>query len=1217
MLKKTFPANFEHLDAIREFVGGAASKAGLDDREVYAVQLATDEACSNIIEHGYDGIPDGKITCLCEVAPGVLTITLHDRGAPFDPTIVPQPDLSVPLDERKIGGLGLFLMQNLMNEVRYGTGPDGENALVLVKRSENHGAAVHPDTTSKPDWRQLFELGQSILAAPDFASRRDLILEMASRLVKGEVSLWLDEHQFRLPDWTESYFPVEPPGRFLARAFHEARIIRGRDDGPVVALPLEHQGEGMGALQVRRLHGMGFTRREVDLLAALVSHASVALVASHQLELERWRLGQLSLVRSVSAQIANLPNLDELSSRVTRLIQSTFNYYYVALFTLQPGEKMLQFRSSAGARSRRKGQQAVELHVEMGQGIIGYVAQSGEEALVDDVSSDPRYRPIDGLPETQSEVSLPIRIEGRALGVLDIQSDKPHAFHPNDLLVLRALADNIALAVEGADLYSSLERRAEHLAAVAEVSRSINNILDLRALLQSVARMIRKRFGFPYVHLFTVHHNRRQIQYEAGSGARSEELQGYVLDLDDGDGLISWVARRGKTLLANDVTKESRYRPSPFPPANTRSELVVPLIFNRKVVGILDIQSDRLKAFSSDDRRVLEALSDSIAAAIHNATLYNTEQWRRQTSESLREVAGLLSANASLEQVLDSILTELERNLPSDISALWLLDEDDIQLAAIHGAPAEQVISARYETAETSAWLTQALLARQPFVRRPDDPYSPSACAADYEPDHSTIAAPLRIGDQAVGILTLTHHTPGRYGSEAVAMVTTFASYAAVAIENTRLYDSAQEQAYASAALLQVAQAAASLSDLNEILETIVRVLPILVGVERALIYRWEPSHDLLIPTQEYNLPEESHPALWKGLAPDEFPLLKAAMESGAAVVSNESYMEPEDWPKITPPPEEDRSAILAAEDRLLMAFPLSVKTEVYGVLLLEEAIGGRRFRSRRIEILNGVAQQAALAIQNDRFEMEMRARERLETEVKLARQIQKSFIPETLPSPSGWDISARWRTARQVGGDFFDVFQLPSGKLGIFIADVADKGMPAALFMALTRTLMRAAVGESASPADALRRVNRLLYPDSQQGMFVTAVYGVLDPSNGRFTYANAGHNPPLLLDAGEISRLTRTGMALGVLEDPGMEQAEVSLHAGDTLLLYTDGVTEAFSPDMRLFGEARLLEIVRATARDSAGALLDSIEGAVDEFMESHMPADDLTMIAVKRGT
>ncbi|NOH04137.1 MAG: SpoIIE family protein phosphatase [Chloroflexi bacterium] len=146
-----------------------------------------------------------------------------------------------------------------------------------------------------------------------------------------------------------------------------------------------------------------------------------------------------------------------------------------------------------------------------------------------------------------------------------------------------------------------------------------------------------------------------------------------------------------------------------------------------------------------------------------------------------------------------------------------------------------------------------------------------------------------------------------------------------------------------------------------------------------------------------------------------------------------------------------------------------------------------------------GLRKEAALAIQNDLLQQEMVVRERLETEVQLARQIQQTFIPSVLPTHPNWQIAARWRTARQVGGDFYDLIELPNNRLGIFIADVADKGMPAALFMALTRTLVRAAVLETASPAEAVRRVNDLLLPDTQQGMFITAVYGVLDRRRAR----------------------------------------------------------------------------------------------------------------------
>src|SRR6185503_1063746 len=158
----------------------------------------------------------------------------------------------------------------------------------------------------------------------------------------------------------------------------------------------------------------------------------------------------------VSAQIANALSLNELASRVTELIQQTFHYYYVAIFTLQDDLPSLRFRSSAMTPHKGKRKAKVALEVEIGQGLIGQAAAEGERVLVDDVKQDPRYRFIDVLPETRSEVALPLKIGERVLGVLDVQSDQPQAFHPNDLLILGALADTIARAVEGARLYMDL-----------------------------------------------------------------------------------------------------------------------------------------------------------------------------------------------------------------------------------------------------------------------------------------------------------------------------------------------------------------------------------------------------------------------------------------------------------------------------------------------------------------------------------------------------------------------------------------------------------------------------------------------------------------------------------------------------------------------------------------------------------------------------------------
>jgi serine phosphatase RsbU (regulator of sigma subunit) len=463
----------------------------------------------------------------------------------------------------------------------------------------------------------------------------------------------------------------------------------------------------------------------------------------------------------------------------------------------------------------------------------------------------------------------------------------------------------------------------------------------------------------------------------------------------------------------------------------------------------------------------------------------------------------------------------------------------------------------------------------------------------------------------------LAHHTSGRYGHEAQAITSTFASYASVAIENARLYDAAQEQAYASAALLQVAQAVVSLSDLDEILGSITRIMPILVGVQRVALYRWDSEHGTFTASHEYGFSEEEEPALTeREFKLGDFPLLDSASEQNHMLtIPLMPGAEPMSWLGIQP--EAASEVDIANADRLLIAVPISIKNDMFGVMVIEEAEKGRRFRSRRIEIINGIAQQAALAIQNDLLQQEMVVRERLETEVQLARQIQQTFIPQLLPIYELWQFAARWRTARQVGGDFYDVIELPDNKLGIFIADVADKGMPAALFMALTRTLLRAAAVEMHSPVDVLRRVNDQLLPDTRQSMFVTAVYGVLDTVSGKFVFVNAGHNPPFWVKGnGEIQKLTRTAIALGVVEQPGMQERTILLAEGDMLLLYTDGLTEAFSPSEDLFGDERLADALISLEEHTADEVLMVVEERLNEFIESVPLGDDMTMLAVKRG-
>jgi phosphoserine phosphatase RsbU/P len=299
------------------------------------------------------------------------------------------------------------------------------------------------------------------------------------------------------------------------------------------------------------------------------------------------------------------------------------------------------------------------------------------------------------------------------------------------------------------------------------------------------------------------------------------------------------------------------------------------------------------------------------------------------------------------------------------------------------------------------------------------------------------------------------------------------------------------------------------------------------------------------------------------------------------------------------------------------LGVPLSIKGVVFGALIAKETNILPAFHPKRLELIRGVAQQTTLAIQNERLKQEMVGRERMEREFQLARQIQQAFLPENLPEHPDWQISRLWQTAREVGGDFYDIFETKDKRIALVIADVADKGMPAALYMTVTRTLIRATLQSISSPGKVLARVNDLLESESRNGMFVTAFLALLDPKTGILDYANAGHNLPLLIhtNPAKISRLEKDGIALGVMAQAEYRDKKINLKSGETLLFYTDGVTEAFSPEGELFSEPRLVEALLNSAASSADQLLSSIDQLIENFRNGEPPSDDLTMIAIRR--
>lgn len=242
--------------------------------------------------------------------------------------------------------------------------------------------------------------------------------------------------------------------------------------------------------------------------------------------------------------------------------------------------------------------------------------------------------------------------------------------------------------------------------------------------------------------------------------------------------------------------------------------------------------------------------------------------------------------------------------------------------------------------------------------------------------------------------------------------------------------------------------------------------------------------------------------------------------------------------------------------------------------------------------------------------------KERLERELELARDLQQSILPVDFPRPAGFSFAATSRPARQVGGDFYDVISLSKGRIGLVMADVSDKGMPSALYMALTHSLVHVEAKRRASPRQVLLAVHNFLLEMSRADMFVTVFYGILDPAESSLTYVRAGHDCPLLFEArsGACRLLTAQGMLLGMLADVTLEERSVSLEPGDMLVLYSDGVTDATSPDGEFFGIDRLREALCAAARTTAQEACDLVLQRVDTFRGGADPYDDIALLIVR---
>ncbi|NDJ77851.1 MAG: GAF domain-containing protein [Chloroflexi bacterium] len=961
-----------------------------------------------------------------------------------------------------------------------------------------------------------------------------------------------------------------------------------------ICVPLVTQNRVMGVLDVQSNRLDAFDSDDVSMLETLAGQLALAIQEAQTYDIERRQTERINAMTEVARALVSILKIDDLLDEVVDLVTDNLGYDRVHLF-LRVGDRLV-FRSGSGVHSGRWALEKLSYDLNMPTGIIPKVARDGQPMLSGSVQDDDWYKTGPGVEDTQSEMAVPIRIGSHILGVFDIQSTDPDAFSEDDVALIQALADTVAIALRNASLFANESRRRMLSETLRELSTVLGSSLDLNSVLDGILAGLDRVVDYT-VGLILLFDAEDQVYHISAA-------QGAIVPANDNVWDVAVPADSATEGRLGALLHRVNARSEPGDPHDL---IMVQLTVAGEPIGYLVLERNGPDDFSPEDSEIINTFANQAAVAITNAQLYMAQREEAWVSTALLQVAEATARATTLDEVLSTVARITPLLVGVEWSAVILADDPDtFRVVEIAGPSPDTANALAGFTLTPLTWPLLAQLKQDglPILIDANTP-RPSDLPVNISIGQGVIL-PLFAKGELMGLILIGQ----RSGSEPmtdrkIELISGIANQAALAIESAQLFAAQQEEAWVSTALLQVAEAVNTQIDPAQSLETIVRLTPLLVGIERCGVMKWDPVAEAFNGGTAWGLAAEHKQA---------FGEISFTREDGQFVANLSEMTEPVACGVGTDCPVPVLLQRLF-ESPALMGLPLIARGHLVGAMVVDHPALGGVVDQRRLNILSGIAHQTALALENTRLIAEAAAAERLERELEVARTIQTSFLPDTFPTVPGWDVAAYYRAARQVGGDFYDFFPVDEHRWALVVADVADKGVPAALFMALSRTLLRAVGSNRRAPAETLERVNEILLRDTRTELFVTVWYGLWDSQTGKVAFCSAGHNPPLVIRAnGTAEEINTRGIALGVIPEIVLNEDAVTLNPGDVLVAYTDGVTEALRADKAEFGTVGLQSTIAKLRHHTALDLTHGILKAVDTFTAGEPQFDDITLIVLK---
>ncbi len=864
---------------------------------------------------------------------------------------------------------------------------------------------------------------------------------------------------------------------------------------------------------------------------------------------------------------------------------------------------------------------------------LHYNRQQSEEAI--------RRGEMFGTP-SENFVGVPFKMGDQIIGGIIVQSYiKELAYSDEDVSVLEFVAQHIAVALTRARAIEETRQRNSELQIINSIQEGLAAELDFQAIVDVVGDKLCEilradTFGILFYDPKT---DQDVIPYAVNRGERF-----FPPAMPSGDGISGHVLKSGETMVFNrdfDAASQKYNSEMLVEDVSTKSGVYVPIIAGNKIIGVVSAQSYEEDAYPESTVRLLEIVAGHMGTALENARLFDevqkrnleiTEALEQQTATSnvLRVIA---ESPADVQPVLD-VVAEYGARLSTSVEcAIFLVvDKDKIQLAAQAGPdrlyPLGSQFALNHESIAGTAILDRTVC-HVPDIEDTGDRFPLSkSVQIKYR---AFLGVPLMRESHCIGAIFIRRPEAGPFSEKQVNLVKIFADQAVIAIENVRLFTETQrllketEQRNAELAVInEIGQGLAKEMNFQAIIDLVGDKVRNIFSAQATMIFLYNATTNILSypyfhkhGQRFHSDPRQINPQMDPGF-------LALIIRTQQRVVINQDLEQ--EMLKI------GESLMTGTAMFESMAFvPILAGDQVIGVLGLESK-DKNAFPELAVNLLTTIAANLGVALENARlWEQEKLFRKALQRELDIGREIQAGFLPDELPHVVGWEIAASLMSAREVAGDFYDAFELPDGNIGLVIADVCDKGVGAALFMTLFRSLVRAAANldyfehtqqESAphSAAERLQRAmsltnNYIAETHGESGMFATLFFGILDPRDGKLAYINGGHEPPLIIQAGVVREtLRKTGPAVGALTYARFEILETQIHPGDMFFAFTDGVPDCGNPRGEFFGRERLLDSL-GRRNGSAPELVADIESELRQYIASSNQFDDITLLAVRR--